>query len=348
MAVLEIVMLIVGATSLIAAIFLVLRERRQRAERPAAVPTVDEGLIPDISSRELVGKVPPGLLATLLRGRARMTDVSVTLVDLAGRGYLRIEPLVDGREPYDWRLTRTALPSPDLPDFEQTLLTVPFSDAHWLADGARTTTMSALVADGHRTYPRARDELHAQAVARGWFINGAQPYRNAWGCAGGAMLLLGLLTGAAMIVRGLITSSPAGTIGALLLAAAGVLVASRGRIEVHTETGEAAVDKARRLSKQLRQLQSSDLDLGRVSQQFSKLLPYAIALEQTDEVAKAFDEAIERARRWGGRFPVQPSWIDLAAMGLPVGTSALNYARAIQRFVNASASIAEAAASAHP
>ena len=348
MAVFEVLLLVVGVTSLVAAIVLVVQERRLRAEQLAARPVVNDGLIQDSLSRDLIGKVPPGLLRTLIAGRAEMADVSVTLVDLAVRGYLRIEPLVDDGEPYDWRLTRTNRPADGLPDFEQTLLTVPFDEAHRLPDGTLATTISALVADGHRTYPRARAELLAQAVSRGWFLNETQSYRNAWGCAGGALLLLGLLTGAVMIVRGLITSSPAGTIGALLLAVTGVLIASRGRVELHTDSGEAAVGKARKLSKQIHHMQPSDIDLGEIGQQFSTLLPYAIALDQTAALTKVFDEVIERAGRWGGRFTIQLDWMDLSAMGLPEGASARACTRVIERFINASAAIAEAAAGVQP
>ena len=91
--------------------------------------------------------VRPGQAGTLLDGAANPRDVTGTIVDLAVRGYLRIEDAPPGQTHRDWRLVRLDKTG-GLLDYEQILLDGLFKDASW--DSGRS--LNAAV----RTRPRLR------------------------------------------------------------------------------------------------------------------------------------------------------------------------------------------------
>ena len=123
---------------------------------PAAVPLVEAGLPappPDVS---------PGLLAVLHSGGKGTNAVTATLLDLAVRGYLRVEEQGGRWQPRGWTLVATAPTTPDrLAPHEEALL-------HDAFGGRPTTTVSEVCHRRTRTLEAAHKALVAEAVERGW------------------------------------------------------------------------------------------------------------------------------------------------------------------------------------
>ena len=123
---------------------------------PAAVPLAEAGLPappPDIS---------PGLLAVLHSGGKGTDAVTATLLDLAVRGYLRVEEQGGRWRPRGWTLVATAPTTPDrLAPHEEALL-------HNAFGGTPTTTVSEVCHRRTRALEAAHKALVAEAVERGW------------------------------------------------------------------------------------------------------------------------------------------------------------------------------------
>jgi len=123
---------------------------------PAAVPLAEAGLPappPDVS---------PGLLAVLHSGGKGTNAVTATLLDLAVRGYLRVEEQGGRWRPRGWTLVATAPTTPDrLAPHEETLL-------HNAFGGRPTATISEVCHRRTRALEAAHEALVAEAVERGW------------------------------------------------------------------------------------------------------------------------------------------------------------------------------------
>ena len=144
-----------------------------RVHRPAAaVPLAEAGLPaapPDIS---------PGLLAVLHSGGKGTDAVTATLLDLAVRGYLRVEEQGGRWRPRGWTLVATAPTTPDrLAPHEEALLHNAF--------GGRpaTTTVSEVCHRRTRALEAAHKALVAEAVERaGWRRTSWPPAARPWAC----------------------------------------------------------------------------------------------------------------------------------------------------------------------
>ena len=123
---------------------------------PPAVPLAEAGLPsppPDVS---------PGLLAVLHSGGKGTDAVTATLLDLAVRGYLRVEEQGGRWRPRGWTLVATAPTTPDrLAPHEETLL-------HNAFGGRPTATVSEVCHRRTRALEAAHEALVAEAVERGW------------------------------------------------------------------------------------------------------------------------------------------------------------------------------------
>jgi uncharacterized membrane protein YgcG len=179
----------------------------------------------------------PAQAATLLNAVVRPRDVTATIVDLAVRGYLRIEDGAGlwGNLRPDWRLVRLKKAG-GLTEYEQILLDGLFHAAK-MHHRAWSTLLSELGPDFAVRLNQARDTLYADAAGRGWFTARPDQVRRRWQAIGVATSLAGL---AAAIVAG------AGThhLGLVPLPAvlAGIaLIAGSRRLPVRTAEGAALV-----------------------------------------------------------------------------------------------------------
>jgi uncharacterized membrane protein YgcG len=133
--------------------------------------------------------VRPGEAGTLLDGVANPRDVTGTIVDLAVRGYLRLEDAPSHQMSRDWRVVRLDKTG-GLQDYEQILLDGLFEGAT-TGTGAPATLLSGLSPAFAGTLKRAQDALYADVAKRGWFTARPDRVRRIWLITGGALFITG-------------------------------------------------------------------------------------------------------------------------------------------------------------
>jgi hypothetical protein len=132
--------------------------------------------------------VRPGQAGTLLDGVANPRDVTGTIVDLAVRGYLRIEEVPESPS-RDWLLVRLDKAG-GLLDYEQILLDGLFEGP---ADAYRKTStqLSDLGPDFAGQLKKAQNALYADVAERGWFTGRPDRVRRRWLIIGLALFAIG-------------------------------------------------------------------------------------------------------------------------------------------------------------
>lgn len=332
---LEWVLLVVGIVAMGATVAVVHVMRRRFVDD--ARRTANPGLIATDAPPEIANHLTPGLLGTLIDQRADTRDVMVTLVDLAIRGYIRIKPLVETAdrgqpqaEPYDWLLVRDDQRDAGLTDYEKALLTF---------NTGKTTrrtsiTLSALAGNSSRPVAATRTKLQKAAVGEGWLTEVTREYRNAWGCLGGAVLLIGLVAAVVMIIGGLAGANLQGIIGSMLIAVSGAMLASLGRFSGHqTPEGEALHEQAMIYRNWLDRLAPEQVGVDQASAIFNHHLAPALVFGLGDEFGRVFDQAAVRASRWGGFLDVEHAWFDTTDLSCGAQCTPGQLAHAVANFV---------------
>ena len=141
--------------------------------------------------REYSGEVPvafspprglrPGLVGTIVDGQAEMRDLTATIVDLAVRGWLKIEAVdVDAKrqkdpkkKARDWRITPsdTAPPADRLDQFESDLL----NSLRGMPGSEGGVLMSRWSKQRSADLRNAQDDLYHQTVENGWYEKDPRP-----------------------------------------------------------------------------------------------------------------------------------------------------------------------------
>jgi hypothetical protein len=131
--------------------------------------------------------VRPGQAGTLLDGVANPRDVTGTIVDLAVRGYLRIEDAGE-QTSRDWSLVRLDKTG-GLLDYEQILL-------DGLFKGPTTVKTSTLLSELGPEFTdylkQAQDALYADVAERGWFTARPDKVRRRWVVIGCLLFVVGV------------------------------------------------------------------------------------------------------------------------------------------------------------
>jgi len=234
--------------------------------------------------------VRPGQAGTLLDGVANPRDVTGTIVDLAVRGYLRIEdkPAADRR---DWRLVRLDKAG-GLLDYEQILLDGLFAEAR-TRHGARSTRLSALGPAFTGSLKQAQDALYTDVAKRGWFTARPDRVRRRWLITG----VLLFVTGTAATIAAA-ASSHFGLVPVPVALAGLVLIACARWMPVRTAKG---TDLARKLLGFRRYITTTAGQAHPPGQNvLDTYLPYAIVMECTKHWAD-MTAAVADADR-------EPSW----------------------------------------
>lgn len=232
----------------------------------------------------------PGVVGTLLDEVADPHDVTATLVDLAVRGYLRIEevPRKNPDKPAkDWTLVPLRDPDASLQAYERRLLQELFP--------ARTSvTLSSLRSKGSfgETMAKVQKDLYGEVVQRGWFRQNPATVRTWWRVAGFALCVVGFV-GTMVLAE---TSAPKGSALvplALALLGAAVLLASK-HAPARTAEGTAVLAHALGFKQYLATAEARQLRFEEHQDLFSRYLPWAIAFGETKRWARVFAEAAAR------------------------------------------------------
>jgi hypothetical protein len=263
------------------------RVRRNRAPRSAG--PVPPQFTPPPDAR-------PAQLGTLLDGYAQRHEVTATLLDLAVRGFLRIEEVedADGGTAQDWRLVRAAAPT-GLRPYEQLLLDAFFADGDEVVLSEVQDRFSGIESD-------VCAAMYADVVQLGWFHEDPAAIRRRWYRLGAAVLVAGaLLTG----VLALTSTWALAGVGVVL---AGIVVlALAGRMPLRTASGAAVREQVVAFRQHLAAADPRWLaEQGRVDDVASaaradpriRYLPHAVALGVAEEWAELAGSAGGPAPDW--------------------------------------------------
>jgi uncharacterized membrane protein YgcG len=236
-------------------------------------------------------KVRPGQVGTLIDERANPLDVTATIVDLAVRGYLRIEeiPKQGWFGKADWRLVKLK-DGEELLKYEKRLFNGLFEDG----DEVELSDLKRQFATRLR---KVQDALYDDAVEAGWFPSRPDKVRTKWRVIG----VLAVVAAFAMAIF-LIVATHAALIGIPLIIGSLVLLVGAGRMPHRTAKGWATL---RRVSGFRRFIEESEKERARFAERanlFSEYLPYAIVFGCTDKWARAFagleDEVAAATTGW--------------------------------------------------
>lgn len=240
----------------------------------------------------------PGEIGTLVDEVADPVDVTATLVDLAVRGYLRIEEVPRSnpkKKPKDWTLVRLREADPGLLDFERRLFDEVF-------DGRAQVKLSDLKATFASSMAKVQADLYQHVTGNGWFRANPRTVRTLWRVGGGALAVLGVvlaavLAGSQVQVRGVALVGAAVAVVGLVVALLAKAAPAR------TADGTAVLAQALGFRRYLATAEANQLRFEEGQDVFSRYLPYAIAFGLADRWARVFAELAA-----SGVAVQQPTW----------------------------------------
>lgn len=220
--------------------------------------------------------VHPGQIGTLIDEQADVVDITATVVDLAVRGYLRIEELPHQRySSVDWLLTRTGQRG------EETLLTYERLLLEALFPRGPRTRLSELDEEFANRLADVREELYRDMVRLKWFARRPNRERNQWTTVGIVLSLLG----AVVTVLLAIFTHAAFTGLALVIAGAAVTVGAQ-YMPAKTKLGSAVFAHVAGFRAYLLRARVDDVPPERRVHLFSRYLPYAIIFDNVEHWAR--------------------------------------------------------------
>jgi uncharacterized membrane protein YgcG len=223
--------------------------------------------------------VRPGVIGALITEKAQVRDVTATVVDLAVRGYLRIEELgaAGGDEDdADWRLSRLRDADDTLRPYERDLFAALFA-------GRDAVTLSELKTTFAKANSSAITGVYDDLVAQGWYRVRPDRARQATGCLGVLLVLvavgLGALLGFALHLG----------ILAIGVAVAGLVLVFGARVApARTPAGSAAYAQALGFRRYIRVAEAAQIRAEEREGVFSRYLPYAVAFGEAKRWVQTF------------------------------------------------------------
>ena len=318
--------------------------RRGRDERYLGITP---GLEPGFEQEHTVSRVPwlrrdpvavqftppegmrPGQLGTLIDEQANVVDVTATVVDLAVRGFLKIEEIErPGRfRSGDWKLVEvTPAPSEPLHDYETKLFNSIFK-------GRREVLLSDLKQTFRSDLQSVQSMLYDDVTRAGWFSGNPSSVRSRWAGYG---LLLSLVGGGLTWL--LAARSQYGLLGVAVVLSGLLLLASSSRMPARTAKGTALLAQAKGFQLYLEKAEANQIRFEEGEDIFSRYLPFAIVFGVAERWAKVF--AVLAA---GGAALATPAWYIGSSYGYGLGFDYLAFGGAMDNFsTTTSGSIAAA------
>jgi hypothetical protein len=293
---------------LAAAAVFVWRRRRQDAGALATATGPVEVLLRD-GDRVFFASpdgVLPGQVGTVVDETVDVVDISATVVDLAVRNYLWLAE-VPGP---DWQIARRNPPDEHLHDFERAVYET------LLPDGTDAVLVSQLRARGGLDLRKISDAMYADVVTKRWFSRRPDTARGRLTGLGAGIFALGLAATAVLtFTAGYALLGVAVALAGLAVIAVAALLPSR------TARGRALAGQVRGLLDYLHTARAEDIPPGDRELVFSRSLPYAVVLGDTERWLGTFAgidpsadgsaglywygglEADRDLRRFGAHFP---------------------------------------------
>jgi uncharacterized protein (TIGR04222 family) len=248
------------------------------------------GPVPDILVTP-PADLPPAVVGALVDERVDQRDIVATLVDLAQRGILRIDPGKRG----DFSVT-LVLEYPDGSPFERALLETIFgSDLR----ANRVVALSAAKEAFNERASRLRHILYDELVQHGFFPAPPPRTRIFWQEAGVVLVIVAIIAGL-VGVSSLYDIAPTLWMLAAALLILGTLVWFVARVMPRkTVAGAEAAAKWRAFRKYLKQIDEFE-HLDTAQDLFERYLPYAIAFGLETSWITTFSRVATPAPRWWG------------------------------------------------
>ena len=264
-------------------------QQRGRDPRPSGSQVVEYGPPEGLT---------PAEVGTLIDQRVQMRDITSTLIDLAVRGYLRIEPrqtsAIGMRWVTDYRLVSLNEWQHDagLKPHERELLSGIFGTPKSSKD------LSDLENVFYSKLPGIRDGIYNGLVKAGYFDSHPERVRAhyvAFGCVLGAVLWIGL---GLMQQMGSQMSSVANVIVASL--SASVVIWFSGIMPRRTLKGAQATDRIAGFLEFLKRVDADRIRQLNDPSLFERCLPYALAFGVANHWAHAFEGLYTQPPSWYG------------------------------------------------
>ncbi|HEX5938127.1 MAG TPA: DUF2207 domain-containing protein [Actinomycetota bacterium] len=224
--------------------------------------------------------VRPGQIGTLIDERANVIDVTVTIVDLAGRGYVVIQEIPDEGwfSKTDWNLVRLEKDGTDLMSYERRLLDGLFRDGNEVKVSELKTTFADRLHG-------VEDALYADAMRQKWFRVRPDRARTRWSAWGVLLVVVG-----GAITFALARWTHWGIVGIPVILGGIALALLSRRMPARTAKGTAMLRRVRGFR---RVIATAETHMSRWAEQenvFTRFLPYAIVFGLTEKWAKAFQD----------------------------------------------------------
>jgi hypothetical protein len=256
----------------------------------------DPKRLPIVVQYEPADGLTPAEAGTLMDGSADMRDITATVVDLAVRGYLRIEErdesLLFGlikRHEYVFHRLDAPADAERLRPHEDRVLTGIF------ADGVTETKLSDLENEFYKCLSGIRESILSRLVELGLYRSPPDSVRTRWIL--GAVLVgvvLGVL-GGTVAGRLNLTSVPF-VVAAVL---SGLIVATFGWImPARTVAGARAQERVLGFEEFLRRVEEPTFARMRTPEMFERFLSYAIAFRVEKKWVEAFEGIFREPPRW--------------------------------------------------
>lgn len=247
---------------------------------------------------EPVAGLSPAEIGTLVDHRAEMRDITATLVDLAVRGYVRIEEQTERKllglisdTDFAFHLLKPKEDWAGLARHEERYLDALFR-------GFGYVKLSDLQNLFYKSLPAIRDALYEQLVGRGYYLRRPDSVKNNW-LGGGAVVLAAGVAGAVWAgATGASWVSPvalgvAGAVSSVMLLIFAQLMPAR------TVAGARAREAALGFREFLSRVESDRYRRMITSpEMFERFLPYAMAFDVEEKWARAFEDIYREPPSW--------------------------------------------------
>ena len=243
-------------------------------------------------------KLTPGEVGTLVDNTPDMRDITATLVDLAVRGYLRIEEgeekgLLWKTRDYTFRLLKPEPEWGELKEHERELLRGVFSNP---SHAGAITSLSSLENEFYRKLPGIREALFKPLIASRYYTHNPQKVRNLYLGLGIAVLIFGTVGLGVLADRSgtsMLTAILSGVSSGLIMILCALVMPARTihGARVRNQILGFAEFMNRAEKDQLARLVNSPA-------MFDKYLPYAMALGVEGKWARAFEDICKQPPNW--------------------------------------------------
>jgi len=252
--------------------------------------------------------IRPGQVGTLVDEVANPLDATATIVDLAVRGYLRIEEIpkkwLFGKP--DWRLVKVKEADGDLLKYERLLFDGLFEDAVEEPDdepddeaqpkpGLAQVKLSSLRKRFAPRLGKVQEALYEDAVKRKWFSGRPDKVREKWTVFGWLILAGGVA------LTALVAAKTHGGLIPLPLTLAGLLLIGGARyMPRRTAKGTGMVRRVFGFRTYIETAEAQEARFQEQENLFSRYLPYAVVFGCTEKWARAFSHLSDQ--------PSQQAW----------------------------------------